>query len=119
MNKQMLIGRVGRDPETTGNVTKFSVATSEKWTKDGQKQERTDWHNVTAFDKTGEILSKYVSKGDLIYIEGKTRTDEYTDKDGNKRKSTSVIVNNFEFISGGKKEASKAEPVASNDDLPF
>jgi single-strand DNA-binding protein len=74
LNKVMVIGRLGKDPETryTANgkpVTNFSVATSERWTKDGEKQERTEWHNVVAFDKLAEIMAEYLRKGSQVYIE--------------------------------------------------
>lgn len=122
MNKQILLGRVGKQPEVVGaenKVTKFSVATSERWSKNGEKQERTDWHSVIAFGKTGETLAKYLNKGDQIYLEGKTRHNKYADKNGIERWATDVEVLAFEFI-GGKKESQVVEPSAElTDDLPF
>ena len=121
MNKQILLGRVGKDPEIVGTgskITKFSIATSERWVKDGEKKERTDWHNVVAFGKSGEILAQYVKKGDLLYLEGKTRHNKYQDKDGNDRYSTDVEVSAFEFI--GTKQKEEVKPLRETaDDLPF
>jgi single-strand DNA-binding protein len=122
MNKQILLGRVGKDPEIVGTgskITKFSLATSERWVKDGEKKERTDWHNVVAFGKSGEILAQYVKKGDLLYLEGKTRHNKYQDKDGNDRYSTDVEVSAFEFI-GTKQKEEEVKPLRETaDDLPF
>ena len=120
MNRQSLLGRIGKAPESSNGVTKFTLATSEKWTnKEGQKQERTDWHNIVAFGRTGETLQKYVNKGDQLYLEGKTRHNEYEDKDGNKRRYTSVEVSSFEFISSPKKSAEPVSESISHENLPF
>jgi single-strand DNA-binding protein len=104
VNKAIILGRLGRDPEirhtTNGNsVCNFSIATSETW-KDkntGEKRERTEWHNCVSFGKQGEIIAQYVKKGDQIYIEGKIQTDEY-EKDGQKHYSTKINVSSFSFI---------------------
>lgn len=118
INKQILLGRVGKDPEMNGSVCKFSIATTERWSKDGEQQEKTDWHNVVAFGKRAEVLHKYVNKGSLLYIEGKTRHSEYTDKDGNKRRSTSVEVSEFQFMPSAKK-GETVTAASTHDDLPF
>ncbi len=122
MNKQILLGRIGKDPEIVGNenkITKFSLATSERWTKNGEKQERTDWHSLVAFGKSGEILAKYVKKGDLIYIEGKTRHNKYQDKDGNDRYSTDVEVTAFELIGTTHTEQHVKPLRQTADDLQY
>jgi len=98
VNKVILVGNVGRDPEiryTQGGdpIANFSIATNEAWTdKSGQKQEHTEWHNVEVFGKTAQVVRDYVSKGRQVYIEGSIRTNEYKDKDGNPRKSVRVRV---------------------------
>ena len=98
LNKAILIGNLGRDPEiryTQGGepIANFSLATSERWTdKNGQKQERTDWHRVEVFGKTAQVVRDYVNKGKPVYIEGSIRYDEWTDKDGNKRNTTKIRV---------------------------
>lgn len=96
LNVVMLIGNLGRDAElryTPGGaaVAKFSIATTETWTdKSGSRHERTEWHNVTLWGKTAEALSEYLVKGKQVYVSGRLQTDEWTDKDGNKRKGTSI-----------------------------
>jgi single-strand DNA-binding protein len=118
VNKVMIIGRLGKDPETryTANgkpVTNFSVATSERWTKDGEKQERTEWHNVVAFDKLAEIISRVRAKGSQIFIEGKIQTRKWQDKEGKDRYSTEIVANQMEML-GGKSAAEKsAQPSES------
>ena len=98
VNRVILIGNLGRDPEmryTQGGepIANFSLATSEKWTgKDGQKQERTEWHRVEVFGKTAQIARDYLTKGRPVYIEGSIHYDEWTDKDGNKRNTTKIKV---------------------------
>lgn len=121
MNKQLILGRVGQQPEivdASTTICKFSVATSERWTKNGEKQERTDWHNVVAYGKTAETLHKYVNKGDQIYIEGKTRHRKYQDKNGIDRYAVDVEVSSFEFVGGGKTQSTTAAQEHS-DALPF
>ena len=98
VNKVILVGNLGRDAElryTPGGaaVAKFSLATTEVWNdKVGQRQERTEWHNIDLWGKQAESLNEYLRKGKQVYVEGRLQTDEYTDKDGNKRKSTKVRV---------------------------
>lgn len=102
LNKVLLIGRLGQDPEmrTTQNgqsVASFSIATNESWrNKEGEQQERTDWHNCVAFGSTAEkYIGPYVKKGTLISIEGTLQTRSWEDKDGNKRYTTEVVANPF------------------------
>ncbi|CAI8370192.1 MAG: Single-stranded DNA-binding protein [Formosa sp. Hel3_A1_48] len=98
-NKVQLIGNLGNDPEiitleSGKKLAKFSLATNENYKdKDGQKQTKTDWHNVVAWNKTVDIIEKYVSKGKEIAIEGKLSTRSYEDKEGQKRYTTEVIIN--------------------------
>lgn len=106
LNKVQLIGRVGKDPEvrysTNGDaIANFTVATSERY-KDkqtGEAVEKTEWHNVSAFRRLGEIVGEYVKKGALIYIEGKIQTREY-EKDGVKRYATSIIASEMKMLGG-------------------
>ncbi len=98
VNRVILIGNLGRDPEIrytqSGEpIANFTLATNEAWTdKSGQKQERTEWHRVEVFGKTAQIVRDYLSKGRQVYIEGMIRYDEYTDKDGNKKNTTRIRV---------------------------
>ena len=123
MNKQLILVRVGQQPEivdASTTICKFSVATSERWTKNGEKQERTDWHNVVSYGKTAETLHKYVNKGDQIYIEGKTRHRKYQDKNGIDRYAVDVEVVSFEFISSNsKQERQEVADTGYDHNLPF
>jgi single-strand DNA-binding protein len=107
VNKVILVGNLGRDAElryTPGGaaVAKFSVATTEVWNdKSGQRQERTEWHNIDLWGKQAESLSEYLVKGKQVYVEGRLQTDEYTDKEGNKRKSTKVRCDRVVLLGGG------------------
>jgi len=101
VNKVILIGNLGRDPEMrytqSGEpIANFSLATTEKWTdKSGQRQERTEWHRVEVFGKQAQVVRDYCSKGRQIYIEGSIKYDEWTDKEGNKRNTTKIRVSGF------------------------
>jgi len=104
VNKVMVLGRLGADPETKytragSAVTKISVATSEKWNdkNTGQPQERTEWHRVTFFGKQAETIGRYMKKGSMIFVEGKLQTSSY-EKDGITRYNTDIIASNFQFI---------------------
>src|SRR5215831_3233547 len=107
VNKVILVGNLGRDAElryTPGGaaVAKFSVATTEVWNdKGGQRQERTEWHNIDLWGKQAETLSEYLVKGKQVYVEGRLQTDEYTDKEGTKRKSTKVRCDKVVLLGGG------------------
>lgn len=107
VNKVILLGHLGADPEVryTGNgsaVCGFRIATSERWKdKDtGESQERTEWHSLTAFGRTAEIAGEYLKKGSQVYVEGRLRTEKYTDKEGIERYATKVIVDNLQLIGG-------------------
>jgi single-strand DNA-binding protein len=107
VNKVILVGNLGRDAElryTPGGaaVAKFSIATTEVWNdKGGQRQERTEWHNIDLWGKQAESLSEYLVKGKQVYVEGRLQTDEYTDKEGIKRKSTKVRCDRVVLLGGG------------------
>ena len=117
VNKVILVGSLGKDPENNGKVVKFSLATSEKW----KDEEKTEWHNVVAFGKIGEICGQYLKKGSLVYIEGKLSTNKWQDKEGNTRYTTEIIANQMQML-GGKTEAKQESPKSQpdfDDDLPF
>jgi len=107
VNKVILVGNLGRDAEVRytpsgAAVAKFSLATTEVWNdKGGQRQERTEWHNIDLWGKQAESLSEYLVKGKQVYIEGRLQTDEYTDKEGVKRKSTKVRCDRVVLLGGG------------------
>lgn len=126
------MGRLGSDPEvryTSGGtaVAKFNLATSEVYKdKEGGKQEKTEWHRVVTFGKLGEICGEYLSKGKQVYVEGKLQTRSWEDKDGNKKYTTEVNINNMVMLGSGEGGRSKefsaaAEPQAfgPGDDVPF
>jgi len=140
LNKVMLIGNLGRDPEMrytqSGDpIANFSLATSERWTdKSGQKQERTEWHRVEVFGKQAQVVRDYCSKGRQVYVEGSIRYDEWTDKEGNKRNTTKIRVSSFggrivliggRGGDGGGGSRGPSEPPSDNDapvsddDVPF
>ena len=107
VNKVILIGNLGRDPELryTQNgqaVANFTLATSENWTdKSGEKVERTEWHRIVAWGRTAELCAQYLSKGRTVYIEGRLQTREWEDRDGNKRQTTEINANTVQFLGGG------------------
>ena len=113
MNRVILIGRVGNTPEvkTVGSskVCKFSLATSETYVKDGQKITDTDWHNVVFWGKQCDTIEKYVHKGDLFCVTGKSKTRKYEDKSGVAHWATEIVCNEFEFVQGKKDETPQAK----------
>jgi single-strand DNA-binding protein len=107
INKVILVGNIGKDPETrympNGKaVTNFSVATSESWTDrtSGDKQERTEWHNVVLFEKLAEIAAEYLRKGSQVYIEGSLRTRKWQDKEGKDRYTTEIVGRDMQMLGG-------------------
>jgi single-strand DNA-binding protein len=108
VNKVILIGNLGADPElryTSGGtpVADLRLATSRKWTdKSGQQQEDTQWHRVVVWGKQGETCKEYLSKGRQVYVEGRLQTRQWEDRDGNKRWTTEVVAENVRFLGGGK-----------------
>jgi single-strand DNA-binding protein len=137
VNKVILVGNLGKDPEVrfTPNgraLAKFPVATSEKWTdQDGNKQERTEWHNIVVWGKQAETCGQYLAKGRQVFIEGSIRSRQYDDKDGNKRYITEIVARDVRFLGGGGGSRSAPEPVSvppgedagpgggDEDDIPF
>lgn len=139
VNKVIVVGNVGADPEVRhmpsgGAVTTISIATSEQWTDKttGQKQERVEWHNVTLFNRLGEIAGEYLKKGSQVYIEGSLRTDKYQDKKtGEDRYSTKIIARGMQLLGGppdGQNQAAQQNRASAHapavggefdDDIPF
>jgi single-strand DNA-binding protein len=113
VNKVILVGRLGRDPETryTGGgqaVANFSVATDESYKdKNGERQKRTEWHKIVVWGKQAEIAQQYLKKGSLIFIEGRIQSREWQDKEGQKRTSFEIVANNFRML-GGRAEGAAA-----------
>lgn len=127
LNEVRLIGRVGKDPEVrfaqSGTAfANFSLATSEKWTdkNTGEKKELTEWSRCSAFGKLAEIIGEYVKKGSLIYVGGRLRTEEWEDKDGIKRSTTKIIVDQMRLLSartddqGDRQQSSQGRPQQSS-----
>jgi len=138
VNKVILVGNVGKDPEVRHldsgvAVTTFPLATSETYkNKEGQKVTNTEWHNVVLWRGLAEVAEKYVKKGNPLYIEGKIRTRSWDDKDGNKRYTTEIIADVMQMLGSkqGSEDAAASAPESSNavdidnmpaeeDDLPF
>ena len=141
VNKVILLGNLGKDPDLrytpSGKaVATFSLATSERWTsQDGQKQENTTWHNIVAWGKQAETMKEYLTKGRQVYIEGRIANRSYEDKEGNKKYISEVVVQSFSFVGNkgssgnGGGQTTPPEPTAetapdagsseTDDDLPF
>ena len=137
VNRVILIGRLGRDPELKFTpagkaVTNFTMATSETWKDDsGERQERTEWHRIVIWGKLAEVAAKYLTKGSQVYIEGKLQTREWTDKDGQKKYTTEIVANNMTMLDGkgdnSEKPNNPEKPESSDgpadpsafDDIPF
>jgi single-strand DNA-binding protein len=134
VNKVILVGRLGRDPETrfTGGgtaVANFSIATDEMYKdKHGERQKRTEWHKIIVWSKQAEIAQKYLKKGALIFVEGRIQSREW-EKDGEKHRSFEIIANNFRMLEGKKSDGKNGELdlapetqaafVAGDEDIPF
>jgi single-strand DNA-binding protein len=107
VNKVILVGNLGKDPEVrytpSGQaVAKFPVATTDNWTdQSGNRQEKTEWHNVVVWGKQAENCGQYLSKGRQVYLEGSIRSRSYDDKDGNKRYITEIVAQRVQFLGGG------------------
>ena len=108
VNKVILLGNLGRDPETrytTGGdaVCNLNIATSEQWKdKNGEKQERTEWHRVVLFGRQAEVAGEYLKKGRSVYIEGRLQTRKYTDKDGVEKYSTEIVADRMQLLGSGR-----------------
>jgi single-strand DNA-binding protein len=140
VNKVILIGHLGKDPEVKAlpsgvAVCNFSVATSEEWKdKAGVKQEKTEWHNITVFDKLADICGKWLHKGSQVYLCGKLQTRKWQDKEGKDRYTTEIICNEMKMLGGKPADAQAADPSPAaspgaaaapaaggkfDDDIPF
>lgn len=135
VNKVLLIGHLGRDPELryTPNgtaVANFTLATNEAWTdKAGEKQERTEWHRIVVWGKQAQIVSEYLQKGKQVFVEGSLQTREWNDREGNKRQTTEIRAQRVIMLGRGeaRAEAGAAAPDetparearATDDDIPF
>jgi single-strand DNA-binding protein len=150
VNKVILIGNLGRDPETRympdgGAVTNVSIATTESWKdKNGEKQEKTEWHRVAFFGKLAEIAGEYLKKGSQVYVEGRLQTRKWQDKDGQDKYSTEIVADRMQMLgsrqgmgggdrdAGGERDAGPRGPAKSpagkpagtkfddfEDDIPF
>ena len=136
VNKVILVGNLGRDPEVRytpqgSAVANFSMATTERWSDpSGEKKERTEWHKIVVWGKQAEIVGEYLRKGKQVYVEGSLQTREWTDKEGNKRYTTEVRAQRVQMLGraeerGAMAPASHGEAVAENesafegDDIPF
>ncbi len=151
VNRVMLVGRLGRDPEqrftSSGTpVTNFSLATDERWKdQNGERQTRTEWHQIVVWGKLAEICSQYLNKGKLVFIEGRLQTREWDDRDGNRRRTTEIVASDMQMLgsrseeqgmresapapaleapapeAGGQAQGSSspAEVEISDDDIPF
>jgi single-strand DNA-binding protein len=150
VNKVILIGNLGRDPETRympegGAITNISIATTDKWKdKNGEMQEKTEWHRVAFFGKLAEIAGEYLKKGSQVYVEGRLQTRKWQDKDGQDKYTTEIVANVMQMLgsrqgmgagdrdAGGERAQGGAKPPASKpagkgggkfddfeDDIPF
>ena len=112
VNKVILVGRLGADPEVRFTnsgmaVCNFRLATSESWSKEGEKEERTEWHRIVAFGKLGEICGKWLAKGKQVYIEGRLQTREWEDRDGNRRWTTEIVAREMVMLNATAALAAK------------
>lgn len=130
VNKCILIGNLGADPEVrytqSGTaIANFNMATTETWTKDGNKEEKTEWHRIVAFARLGEICGEYLTKGSRVYIEGRIQTRQWDDKDGNKRYTTEIVAREMKILSSksdkqnNNEQPPLPEPSLSDGDVPF
>jgi single-strand DNA-binding protein len=133
VNKVILVGNLGRDPETRympdgGAICNVSIATTDSWKdKAGVKQERTEWHRVSFFGKLGEIAGQYLKKGAQVYVEGRLQTRKWQDKDGNDKYTTEIVADRMQMLGSREHEPAPAEPAPATsgsiheieNDLPF
>ena len=125
VNKVILVGNLGRDPElryTQGGqaVANFTLATTDRFTsKDGgERQERTEWHRIVAWGRTAELCAQYLSKGRSVYVEGRLQTREWEDKEGQKRRTTEVVAQTVQFLGGRDGAGSGARSGGAGPDVP-
>lgn len=138
INQVTILGRLGKDPEsrTLPNgraVCNFSIATSERWKdkESGEQREQTEWHNCSAFARTAEVVAQYVSKGDLLFVQGSIHTRKWQDKEGKDRYTTEINVRDIKLMPNGKtganeeprgavrEQAAGFRDVPFDDDIPF
>ncbi|WP_462267569.1 single-stranded DNA-binding protein [Mucilaginibacter sp.] len=138
INKVILVGHLGKDPEVRNldggvSVASFPLATSESFNKDGRKVEQTEWHNIVMWRGLADVAAKFLQKGKLVYIEGKLRTRTFEDKGGVKKYTTEIVAENFTMLGrksdfeneGGQRQNYKNEGLeqsfngTADDDLPF
>jgi single-strand DNA-binding protein len=133
LNKCLLIGRLGKDPETRYTpqgdaVVTFSMATDESYkNKDGEKTQKTEWHNIVVWRKLAEICGQYLTKGSLIYVEGKIQTRMWEDKEGQKHYKTEIVIDTMRMLGGGSgddknsagKRERQEEAPQQDEDVPF
>ncbi|MGZ3743200.1 MAG: single-stranded DNA-binding protein [Pseudobdellovibrionaceae bacterium] len=126
VNKVIIVGRLGADPEVKAvgqgsTVTRLNVATSENWTgKDGQKQERTEWHRIVVWGKLAEICGKHLSKGRQVYVEGRLQTRSWEDQQGQKKYTTEIVANTVQFLgSAGGERAADAGKTSGGEDFGY
>ena len=124
VNKVILIGNVGRDPEVkygadNNAIANLSLATSEQWKdKSGAKQERTEWHRISFFGKLAEIVGEYVRKGSQIYVEGRLQTRKWQDKDGQDRYTTEIVADRMQMLGGRASNGNDPTPAAEANPKP-
>lgn len=136
INKVILIGNLGRDPEVrytpSGTaVANFSIATTENWTnRDGERESRTEWHRIVAWGRLGEICGEYLAKGKQVYIEGRIQTNEWEDQEGNKRQTKEIVALTMQMLGSRTPGESLSDESPSpgpartsrgptEDDIPF
>ena len=127
VNKVIIVGRLGSDPEVKAvssgqNVARLSVATSDSWTdKSGEKQERTEWHRIVVWGNLADLCGRYLSKGRQVYLEGRLQTRSYEDQQGQKKYTTEIVAQTVQFLgSDGKSQDESTEPnLDTSDEIPF
>lgn len=121
VNKVIIVGRLGADPEVkavgaNSTVARLSVATSENWTdRDGHKQERTEWHRIVVWGKLAEICGKHLAKGRQVYVEGRLQTRSWEDQQGQKRYSTEIVANTVQFLGASGERSSEGPSTSANN----
>ena len=128
VNKVILIGRLGADPEIRYTadgqpVVTFRIATNEVWVKNGERQEHTEWHRIVAFGRLAEICGEYLSKGRQVYIEGRLRTRSFEDREGNRRWVTEIVASDMRMLDGRRDQdlgapSSPTSPPSPTDSIP-
>jgi len=132
VNKVILVGNLGSDPESKSTqsgstVTNITIATSESWTKDGNKEEKTEWHRVVFFNKLADIAAQYLKKGSKVYVEGKLQTRKWQDNNGNDRYTTEIVAREMQMLDSKGSSSTNAPQAPSQsqssnsfeDDIPF